>query len=56
MWDHRNARDLKSLSEFISSHVGETQSVQPKALTDATFPDYMSATPGLHFVKFYAPW
>ena len=58
MWDHRGARDLNSLTEFISSHVGDTQtqSVQPKALTDATFPDYTSTTPGLHFIKFYAPW
>ena len=56
VWDHRGARDLHTLSEFVTSHVGKAEMKVPTALTDATFTDFMTNRAGLHFVKFYAPW
>ncbi len=57
MWDHRSARDLQTLSEFVNSHVAkEVKAVEPTPLTDNTFMDHITTLSGLHFVKFYAPW
>ena len=58
VWDHRGARDLHTLSEFVTSHTGETEHkrVEPTALTDSTFTEFITSKAGIHFAKFYAPW
>lgn len=56
VWDHRSARDLKTLTDFINSHISVEVKVQPTPLSDASFMEHITKLSGLHFIKFYAPW